>query len=175
MSIATGPRKEAPPARGSNVKLSEMLDAAAASAQEIASGPLGAARSSWAGASSERLPTDLCGVYIPLVSDAFALQLGLLATRDVCTTLARALIGDIDGAEPVESDADVFDAVGEITNMIAGQVKVLLAEKVNIKVGVPLALRGRVFPLGGSQSIHGALALDASVVWLVMTGTNKPR
>jgi chemotaxis phosphatase CheX-like protein len=153
------------------VKLSELLDAAAVSAQEIANGPLGAAHSSWAGASSEKLPTNLCGVYIPLLSDEFALQLGLLATRDVCTTLARALIGDMDGAEPMDSDADVFDAVGEVTNMIAGQVKVLLSEKVNIKVGVPLALKGRVFNLGGSQSIHGALAVDANAVWLVMTGT----
>jgi hypothetical protein len=158
-------------AKGVTLNLSELLDAAAISAQEIASGPLGASRLSWAGASDQKLPTNLCGVYVPLLSDEFALQLGLLATRDVCTTLARALLGDADGAEPMESDADVFDAVGEVTNMIAGQVKVLLADRINIKVGVPLALKGRVFPLGGSQSIHGSLAVDASAVWLVMTGT----
>jgi chemotaxis phosphatase CheX-like protein len=162
---------EAAPGGAANVNLSELLDAAAVSAQEIALGPLGAAHSSWGGASSEKLPTDLCGVYIPLLSDEFALQLGLLATRDVFTTLARALLGDIDGEEPMSSDADVFDAVGEVTNMIAGQVKVLLSERVNITVGVPLALKGRVFNLGGSQSIHGALAVDADAVWLVMTGT----
>jgi chemotaxis phosphatase CheX-like protein len=153
------------------LNLSELLDAAAASAQEIASGPLGASRLSWAGASDQKLPANLCGIYIPLLSDEYALQLGLLATRDVCTTLARALLGDIDGTEPMESDADVFDAVGEVTNMIAGQVKVLLADRLALKVGVPLALRGRVFPLGGSQSIHGSLAVDESAVWLVMTGT----
>jgi hypothetical protein len=61
--------------------------------------------------------------------------------------------------------------VGEVTNLIAGQVKVLLADRLSLKVGVPLALKGRVFPLGGSQSIHGALAVDESSVWLQMAGT----
>jgi hypothetical protein len=169
-TINEAPRRGAAE-RASTLNLSELLDAAAASAQEIASGPLGASHLSWAGASDQKLPPNLCGIYIPLLSDEFALQLGLLATRDVCTTLARALLGDVDGAEPMESDADVFDAVGEVTNMIAGQVKVLLADRLPLKVGVPLALKGRVFPLGGSQSIHGALAVDDNAVWLVMTGT----
>jgi CheY-specific phosphatase CheX len=109
-------------------------------------------------------------VYIPLLTEGFALQLGVLGTRDVCASLAGALLGDMDG-DSVSSDEDVFDAVGEITNLIAGNVKVLLSDKANIRVGVPLAMRGRVFPLGGSQSIHGSLAVDQKDVWLVMTGT----
>ena len=152
------------------MKLEEWLDAAAVSAREIAGGPLGASQLDWAGASSAALPGDLWGVYIPLLTEGFALQLGVLGTRDVCAGLARALLGDLDG-DSVSSDEDVFDAVGEITNLIAGNVKVLLADRANIRVGVPLAMRGRVLPLGGSRSIHGSLAVDQKDVWLVMTGT----
>ena len=154
--------------------LNEWLDAAAVSAQEIASGPLGASSLKWDGPLSGKLPTDLCGVYIPLLTEGTALQMGVLGTRDVCTALARSLLGEMEGEAPVESDADVFDAVGEVTNLIAGNVKVLLADKgVAIKVGVPLAMRGRVFPLGGSQSIHGSLVVDDRAVWLVMQGSKS--
>jgi hypothetical protein len=152
------------------VTIDEWLDAAAVSAREIAGGTLGASQLVWDGPSKAALPGDLWGVYIPLLTDAFALQLGVLGTRDVCASLARALLGDMDG-DSVSSDEDVFDAVGEVTNLIAGNVKMLLSDKVNIRVGVPLAMRGRVFPLGSSQSSHGSLAVDQQDVWLVMTGT----
>jgi hypothetical protein len=33
-------------------------------------------------------------------------------------------------------------------------------------------MKGRVFMLGGSQSIHGVLRVDQRAVWLVVTGTN---
>lgn len=155
---------------GEDVKLDDWLEAAAVAAREITGGPLGASRTEWAGASTAALPGDLWGVYIPLLTEGYALQLGVLGTRDVCARLAGALLGDLDGGS-VSSDEDVFDAVGEITNMVAGNVKVLLAEKANIRVGVPLAMRGRVFPLGGSQSLHGSLVVDGEQVWLVVTGT----
>jgi len=153
------------------VELAEWLDAAASSAQEIASGALGMADTRWEGRSSGAMPKDLCGVYIPLLADGYALQLGLLAPRDTCTHLARALLGDMEGDAAVESDSDVFDAMGEITNLIAGQLKVLLAQKVAVRVGVPLAIRGRVVPLGGSRSIYGELHLDQGHTWLVMSGS----
>src|SRR6187549_2296963 len=118
---------------GEDVKLEDWLDAAAVSAREIAGGTLGASQTDWAGASSSALPGDLWGVYIPLLTEGFSLQLGVLGTRDVCAGLARALLGDLDG-DSVSSDEDVFDAVGEITNMVAGNVKVLLADRANIRV-----------------------------------------
>jgi hypothetical protein len=151
-----------------NVKLAEWLDSAADAAREIASSALGASELAWSGAADEALPGNLCGIYIPLMMDGAALQLGVLATRDVCGALASALLGGDD----VQSDEDVFDAVGEITNLIAGQFKVLLADhQINVRVGVPLAMKGRVFMLGGSLSIHGVLNVDQRAVWLVVTGT----
>jgi hypothetical protein len=150
------------------VTLLELLDAAALSARQIASGTLGATDLQWSGVSSAAMPNDLWGVYIPLIVDGFAVQLGVLATRDVCTTLARLLLGGTEA--PVDTDADLFDAIGEITNLVAGNFKVLLADKVSVRVGLPLAMKGRVFPIGGSQSIHGTLNVARGNVWLVMTG-----
>jgi hypothetical protein len=151
------------------VKLAELLDSAADAARGIASGPLGASDLQWSGPSSAPLPGMLCGIYIPLIMRDFALQFGLLATREGCAALARALLRDTGAA--VESDDDVFDAVGEVTNLVAGNIKVLLADRVELNIGVPLAMRGRAIPLGGSQSIHGVLKVDRNDVWLVMTGT----
>ena len=149
--------------------LTEWLEAAADSAREIAAGPLGVATTTWH-AGAESLPDDLYGVYIPLLTERMALQLGILAARDVCTKLARSLMGLAEG-DPLDSDEDVLDAVGEVTNMVAGGVKVRLAERCNINVGLPLALKGRVFLSNGSQSMHRLLRLDDSDVWLVVTGT----
>lgn len=152
------------------MKLSEWLDAAALSAREVAGSALGATDLHWSGATSLPLPDDgLCGIYIPLVTDGLALQLGVLATREVCANLACALIG-ADESE-VEGDADVFDALGEIVNLIAGDFKFRLTDEVKIRVGVPLAMNGRVFSLGGSLSVHGSLQVGPDQVWLVMTGS----
>lgn len=148
----------------------QWLDAAATSARDVGATALGMPHSKWAGATGDKLPGDLRGIYIPLVTDNLALQLGLLANREVCATLARRLLAGGEEGEPLESDADVFDAVGEVTNLIAGNVKVLLADQVQIRVGVPLALAGRVFPIGASQTLHGNLELGDSSVWLVITG-----
>lgn len=151
------------------MNLTQWLEAAAESAREIAAGPLGFARTSW-GESARSLPDDLYGVYVPLLTETMVLQLGILAGRDVCTKLARSLIG-VEATEPLETDEDVLDAVGEVTNMVAGGVKVRLASQGQINVGVPLALKGKMIPRHGSQSIHRLMQLDDSDVWLVMTGT----
>jgi chemotaxis phosphatase CheX-like protein len=151
------------------VKLSQWLDAAALSARQVASSSLGATNLHWSGATSGNLPDGLCGIYVPLLTDGLALQLGVLATREVCARLASALIGADEGE--VDGDADVFDALGEVVNLIAGDFKFRLTDEVAIRVGVPLAMKGRVFSLGGSLSIHGRLHLDGSEVWLVMTGS----
>ncbi len=152
------------------MNLNEWLDAAAASAKEIARGPLGATTTSWSSSPAMVLPDDLCGVYIPLSSDGLALQIGVLAERATCAKLAKSLLG-IGHDEPLGSDEDVFDALGEITNMVAGGVKVRLAEKTKVTVGLPLAMKGKLIQLGGSLSIHGSIRIDDSSVWLVVTGT----
>jgi hypothetical protein len=146
------------------LKLGDWLEAAATSAQRIASEALGAEEVSWVTSAEIEMPSDLCGVFIPLITDEYALQLGVLGTRAVCSKLASSLLG-----ESMESDEDVFDAVGEVTNLIAGNVKVYLAEKTNVRLGLPLAVFGRVASVGSKNSTHGVLTVDDSHVCLVMT------
>ncbi len=154
------------------MELSVWLDAAAQAASEIATGSLGATSTTWEGRPATTLPGDLCGVYLPLLSDELALQFGFLATFVVCAKLSRALLG-IAPDEELESEADVFDAVGEITNLVAGGVKARLVGRCTVNLGVPLALQGRVFPASGSRSMQGVIRIDESDVWLVMTGTPR--
>ena len=152
------------------MNLTEWLSVAADSTKEIAQGPLGIATAVWREVPGLPLPDDLYGVYIPLLSDGLALQFGLLAERRVCAKLASALIG-LAPDESLDSDEDVFDAVGEVTNLVAGGVKMRVAGRADVSVGLPLALRGKVYPTTGSQSIHGVMCLDDADVWLVLTGT----
>jgi hypothetical protein len=153
------------------VNIGELLESVAGAAQEIAAGPLSMRATSWQGLSSSLLPEGLCGVYIPLIGEGLALQLGVLAERGVCRQLAKSLLGMGEG-EALESDDDVFDAVGEIANLIAGGVKVRLAGQLNVNLGIPLALTGRVFSSAGSQTALGVLRMDQHATWLVLTGTS---
>lgn len=150
------------------MKLAGWLETAAAAARAIASDALGASAVDWSGASHEALPDDVCGIYIPLLMDRLALQLGVLADRAVCGELASALLG----GDAVEADEDVFDAVGEIANLVAGELKARLPDQTNVRVGLPLAMKGVAIPLGGSHSLHGVMTLDGRAVWLVVTGTS---
>jgi Chemotaxis phosphatase CheX len=146
------------------LKLDDWLEAAASSARRIASEALGASQVKWVNSPDVELPGDLCGVFIPLITDHHSLQLGVLGTRAVCSKLASALLG-----EPVESDEDVLDAVGEVTNLIAGNVKADFAENANLRLGLPLAVFGRVVSLGATHYTHGVLTVDGNDVCLVMT------
>lgn len=152
-----------------SVQLTDCLAATADSAREIATGPLGISTTAWL-ESSTPLPEALCGIYIPLLSKELAVQVGVLAERPDFVKLAKALLSMQDDEE-FESEGDVFDAMGEVANMIAGGIKVRLEPHTNISVGLPLALTGKVFPPRNSQSIHGELSLDDRRAWLVVTGT----
>src|SRR5262245_6019228 len=150
-----------------NTKLAEWLEAAAVSAQQIARKVLAARELAWSGLSRDPMPGSVCGIYVPLMMDGSALQLGVLGRREVCAGLASALLGE---SEPPTLGEGVFDGVGEIANLIAGNFKLLLADQIDVQVGIPLATKGRVIALGGSHSIHGVLTIDQLAVWLVITG-----
>ena len=149
--------------------LTEWMSLAADSAAEIAAGALGMGSVRWQHPSGASLPPDLYGVYIPMLTDGGAVQLGLLGRRDVCAQLAKSLLG-MGPDEALESDSDVFDAVGEVTNMVAGGVKVRAAARLDVKLGLPLALSGSIFPLAGAAFEHGLMRMDENDVWLVIAG-----
>ncbi len=154
------------------MELSEWRIAAAESVKHLATGALGATTATWEDCDQAALPSDLCGVYIPLMNDSLAVNLGLLARRDVCGHLAKSLLG-MTPDEALDSDEDVFDAVGEIANLVAGDVKERVRTAGNVTLGVPLALQGRVFPASGSQSMQGIVRIDEHCVWVVVTGTPR--
>jgi hypothetical protein len=151
------------------MKLTEWMNLAADSAEEIAAAALGVENVRWQHPSSATLPPDLCGVYIPLLTEGDAVQFGLLGRRDVCARLAKSLLG-MGPNESLESDSDVFDAVGEVTNMVAGGVKSRAAAQLEVKLGLPLALSGSIFPCAGTAFEHGLMQMDDNDVWLVIAG-----
>ncbi|HTV21810.1 MAG TPA: chemotaxis protein CheX [Polyangiaceae bacterium] len=156
------------------MKLTDWMNLAADAATEIATGALGMASTRWQQTPEATLPADLCGVYIPLMTDGEAVQLGLLGRREVCAKLARSLLG-MGPDEELEDESTVFDAVGEVTNMVAGGVKVRAAAHINVKLGLPLALSGAPFPLRGEAFEHGLLQMDENDVWLVVAGATAAR
>lgn len=66
-------------------------------------------------------------------------------------TVALAAAGQMLGERPVELNADVVDAVGELTNMIAGNAKAQL-EQFNMSISLPNVIMGKnhsvAFPSG---------------------------
>jgi hypothetical protein len=151
------------------MKLNDWMNLAADAAAEIATGALGAVNTSWQQTPGMTLPNDLWGVYIPLMTDGDSVQLGVLGRRDVCAQLAKSLLG-MSPDESLDDDGTVFDAVGEVTNMVAGGVKVRAAAQINVKLGLPLALSGTPLPLRGEAFEHGLLQMDGNEVWLVVAG-----
>jgi hypothetical protein len=151
------------------MNLNEWMNLAADAATEIATAALGVESVQWRHPSGVVLPENLWGVYIPLLADGSSVQLGVLGQREVCTQLAKSLLG-MGPDENLDGDAEVFDAVGEVTNMVAGGVKVRAAGHTNVTLGLPLALTGAVFPTSGSIFEHGLMQLDDREVWLVVAG-----
>lgn len=151
------------------MNLTEWMNLAADAAAEIATGALGMASTRWQHAPGAELPEGLCGAYIPLMTDADSVQLGLLGRRDVCAQLAKSLLG-MAPEETLDDDSMMFDAVGEVTNLVAGGVKVRAAAHIDVKLGLPLALAGSALPLRRDAFDHGLLQMDENDVWLVVAG-----
>lgn len=149
--------------------LTGWMNDASAAAQTIAASALGIRGMAWQHLPQAEVPGNLCGVYIPLLTEHYALHLGLLGQHAACSRLAKALLG-MAGDEELGDDSELFDAVGEIVNMMAGELKARVADNTKLSLGMPLALAGKVFPSAGASSTQGVLRLDGEHMWLVLTG-----
>lgn len=154
--------------------LTGWMNDVAGAAQTIAKAALGIQHMEWRHLPKAEVPGNLCGVYIPLLTDRYALHLGLLGQHESCRRLAQALLG-MGADETIGDDAELFDAIGEIVNMMAGEVKARVSETTKLSLGMPLALSGKVFPSAGASSTQGVLQLDAEEMWLVLTGQQSSR
>ena len=122
--------------------LEEWMNAAVASAEELATVALGFDGSGVIGPRNA-LSDNLTTAMIALVGDKSSVQLGMASSQDGCQQMARALLC----MEPDEDDLpqdDVSDAIGEAVNIVAGQVKrIISGPDSTMKLGLPLIVHGR--------------------------------
>jgi hypothetical protein len=149
------------------MELSDWLELVADSARELAETALGTVQVAFVRAPGEPQPERVHGVYLPMFSDGQALQLALLAEPHECAKLARRFLGLHAGAD---LEAEGLDVLGAIGNLIVGALESRLERRRELRLGVPLALRGHAFPLGGATSLDGVLKIEGGLLWLVLSG-----
>lgn len=85
-------------------------------------------------------------------------------------TVAKAITSSFLGMEVEELNEDVKDAIGEIANMVAGNLKVSFAgEGVDIELAIPTSVVGESFNVCGSakaQRVIVPLKMNADPFWI---------
>ena len=85
-------------------------------------------------------------------------------------SVAKAITSTFLGMEVEEIDEDVKDAIGEIANMVAGNLKVSLAESgVAIELAIPTSVVGESFNISGAakaQRVIVPLRMNGEMFWI---------
>ncbi len=126
---------------GANIQ--DWLDAVIEASDELASVALGLDNTELIGI-KEAPPENDGSAYIALVGEKTSIQLGILSNKEGCQLMARTLLA----MEPEEEDleeSEVADAVSEIANILAGQVKTIMAQKdASVNLGIPIFVHGGI-------------------------------
>lgn len=85
---------------------------------------------------------ELVGAHIPLVGSKHCFDLAIVASRQGCEALARAILQM--GPKDAVTEPEVADAVREISNMLGGTVKRRMSEYAELELGLPVFIEGRV-------------------------------
>jgi hypothetical protein len=102
----------------------------------------------------DRKAMDL-GAYVAVLAPGESVQIGLVADEATCAALAAGLLQEPDPS--ALAHADITDALGEITNMIAGMTKAKLSSDIGvIALGLPMIVRGHLEP-------HDSTVIDAQL------------
>ncbi len=84
--------------------------------------------------------------------------------------VAMAITGGFLGMEVTELNDDVQDAIGEIANMVAGNLKVsCAAQDVSLELAIPTSIVGdsfRVSRITGAERVLVALQMDGRSFWI---------
>lgn len=152
------------------MELSDWLELVAEAARELAETALGTVQVTFVRGPEVSAPEHVQGVYLPMFSEGVALQLALLAEPVHSDRLARRFLGLPAGEELEAEGLDVLAAFG---NLIVGGLEARLGRRRQLRLGVPLALRGQAFALGGATSLEGMLEIDGDPLYLVLSST-KP-
>jgi hypothetical protein len=122
--------------------MKELVGAATEVAHAMGLGPLRAMGSTIP-------PGDVTGIYLPIVGQGgAAAYVAWLAPRAGCEAIAKKVFGDLITG-PL-SQAEVFDALGEVMNIVAGSVKrrMRLADA-TLALGLPIVAETPLVALGG--------------------------
>ncbi|MCP3891443.1 MAG: chemotaxis protein CheX [Desulfobulbaceae bacterium] len=84
--------------------------------------------------------------------------------------VAKAITGDFLGMDVDELDDDVKDAIGEITNMVAGNLKVSYSKvDINVELAIPTSIVGDSFHVSGiadAQRVIVPMTIKHGEFWI---------
>lgn len=84
--------------------------------------------------------------------------------------VAKFITGSFLGLEVEDLDEDVKDAIGEIANMVAGNLKIAYADAgVNVELAIPTSVIGnsfRVSGIAGAKRHYVAFTLEGGTFWI---------
>ncbi|MCP4679416.1 MAG: chemotaxis protein CheX [Deltaproteobacteria bacterium] len=132
----------------------DWLDASINASNELATVALGLEGSELIGIRDVG-PEETGSAFIALVGEANSVQIGFSADSDGCRKLAQILLGMEPDDDDLE-DEDIADAVGEMANILGGQVKTIMAEKaIAVNLGIPIFIHGHV-EVSGEMEVAAA-------------------
>lgn len=145
------------------VTIHEWLAATVDSAAEFAATTL---RGTLTRVDANDIPHQVIGCFVALVGEEESIQIGVAASASGCQSLAQALFAS---EEPLD-DADVSDALGEITNIVAGGVKKRIAQKrTHLAIGLPIVMDGHLRLSERQQLVSAGVAIgDVAVRLLIL-------
>jgi CheY-specific phosphatase CheX len=157
---------------GGSMTAGEWMDAIVHSANEFAMSMLGV-DGVHVVEPLQRIPSSGGSAIISLVGDNTAIELGLSLEPDACQDLARGLLG-MSAEEGDLPDDEVADALSEVANIVAGQVKSYVADRVTgVNIGLPMFIRGELCPAAETQSVVMAVRLGEIPATLVVLAHNN--
>lgn len=117
---------------------------------------------------NETIPAQVTGCFVALVGEDESIQIGIAASAAGCQSLAQALFAS---EEPLD-DSDVSDALGEITNIVAGGVKKRVSPKrTPLAIGLPIVMDGHLRLSERQQLVSADVTIgDVAVRLLILCG-----
>lgn len=143
------------------------LDAAVESIRDVAKSALFVDASGKPELQAEH-PTSLMGSLISLLGDTDTVEMALSYPQPSdAQALAKALLME-EGDDDLPN-ADLVDALGEIANMVGGGIKRRMnTASPGLRLGLPLAVNGRVVGKRGGERLTALLPIGDNQVLLVL-------
>lgn len=118
----------------------------------------------------DTVPAQVTGCFVALVGEDESIQIGIAASASGCQNLAQALFAS---EEPLD-ESDVSDALGEITNIVAGGVKKRVAAKrTQLAIGLPIVMDGQLRVCDRQQLVTADVAIGDVAVRILILCSSK--